>query len=56
MLISDEVRRDLGLPSDCGVFDPVKNVWYISDDVWQRYTPDIPRQCEDDPSEMWADE
>ena len=56
MLMSDELRRDLKLPDDCGAFDPVKNVWDISDaDLW-RYRPDIARQCMDDPSEMGSDD
>lgn len=41
--ISDEARRDLGLPSDCGIFDPVRNTWLVRESDLERYRPDVLR-------------
>ena len=49
--MSDEIRRDLRLPGDCGVFDSVRNVWLIRMSELQWYRPDIYRQCEGDDSD-----
>ncbi len=46
MIMTDEARRGLGLPIDCGVYDAVRNQWTILDSELRRYRPDLFRTYE----------
>lgn len=58
MRLTDEARRDMGLPADCGIYDPIRNRWSIRDSELRRYRPDLlptePDQIDDD--DGWSDE
>ena len=41
VLFSDELRRSVGLPGDCGSFDTTTNVWRVRFSDLERYRPDL---------------
>lgn len=41
MLLSDEAREAIGLPDDCGWFDPIARVWVVCEDDIDRYRPEL---------------
>lgn len=41
IVISDEARRAVQLPNDCGVYDLARGVWHISESDLEKYRPDL---------------
>lgn len=39
--ITEELRRDLHLPIDCGQFDATRQVWTVIASELKRYRPDV---------------
>ena len=41
VVIMDEVRRALGLPRDCGFYDPMRDTWRIDGDELRQHDPRV---------------
>jgi len=47
-VITEEARRDLRIGTDCGLFDPIRQIWYVLDESWNYYVPQFSEREQDD--------
>jgi hypothetical protein len=54
VMMCNDARLSLRLPNDCGLYDPIKDIWYIRGSELQRYRPDL--FVTQDDCDEWEDE
>jgi hypothetical protein len=61
MLMNDQTRRALGLPMDCGIYNPIRDIWCVSRTDVIRYDPHAAMalgllpEADDEAAEAWSD-